>query len=69
MYHRLNGEGFGVVSLYHTMIEPLQNKKYEKVNLIATKILNLPVHQDANKCEIVNMCKLLKKLLGDDNEK
>ena len=67
MYHNLNEKGFGVISLYHTMIEPLRNRKYEKVNLIAKKILNLPVHQDANKQDIVNMCKLIKKSLGESN--
>lgn len=69
IYHKLNEDGFGAVSLYHTMIENLRNDKFKTANIISTKILNLPVHQDAQKESIIQMCKKLKELLGDSNGK
>lgn len=66
-YHKLNEKGFGVVSLYHTMIKDLQKEKYRVANNLGTKILNLPVHQDANKEALKEMCKEIKRLLGEEN--
>ena len=68
MYHELNNKGFGVVSLYHTMIQTLQTDEYKTVNEISNKILNLPVHQDANKEQILEMCREIKEILGENNE-
>lgn len=65
IYHRLNEYGYGVVSLYHTMIEKLKTPEHKIANEISNKILNLPVHQDADKKEIIDMCKLLKTIIGD----
>ena len=63
IYHKLNEKGYGVVSLYHTMIKNLQNEKYNISNEIASKILNLPVHQDVEKEQIYQMCEYLKQLI------
>ena len=63
IYHKLNEKGYGVVSLYHTMIKNLQNEKYNISNETASKILNLPVHQDVEKEQIYQMCKYLKQLI------
>ena len=65
LYHKLNEKGFGVVSLYHTMIEELRNEKYDISNKVSKRILNLPVHQDVEEKDLINMCKLLKTLLGE----
>ena len=67
-YHRLNNEGFGVVSLYHTMIKELQRDEYKLSTEIGMKILNLPVHQDANEDELRKMCEEIKQLLGEKHE-
>ena len=64
-YHKLNEKGFGVVSLYHTMIKDLQKEEYKTANDLGTKILNLPVHQDAEEEALKEMCKEIKKLLGE----
>jgi len=45
VYHGMNAEGFGVVSLYHTLIGPVRDAFPAEV-LLSTRILNLPVHQD-----------------------
>jgi len=63
LYHTINEAGYGVVSLYHTMIDSLKNE--EIPNEIAHKILNLPIHQDAHEDDLVMMCDLIKKLVKD----
>lgn len=68
-YHKLNKKGFGVVSLYHTMIKNLQKKEYKVANDLGSSILNLPVHQDVRKDALLEMCKEIKKLLGEVNER
>lgn len=61
LYFKMNELGYGVVSLYHTMIEPIQKDFPQSVE-IGNKILNLPVHQDIGTSEIKRMCDLLKQL-------
>lgn len=46
IYQIMNKAGFGVVSLYHTMIEPLQNEENEEAVKLSDCVMNLPVHQD-----------------------
>lgn len=65
LYHILNDVGFGVVSLYHTMIEELRNDKSNVCNEVASKILNLPVHQDAEEDDMIKMCNFIKKVIGE----
>ena len=50
-----------MVSLYHTMIKSLEKNNVS--NYVANKILNLPVHQDVEKEQLVDMCKIIKKLI------
>lgn len=64
LYFKMNDLGFGAVSLYHTMIEPIQNNFPQAVE-IGNSILNLPVHQDIEFSEIENMCVALNKLCGN----
>jgi dTDP-4-amino-4,6-dideoxygalactose transaminase len=46
LYFRLNEAGFGVVSLYHTMIDELAMHDHGDAHALSRRILNLPVHQD-----------------------
>lgn len=59
-YHVLNNNGYGVVSLYHTMISELNSNLIS--NNISKKILNLPVHQDVNSNLLINMCNMIKDI-------
>jgi dTDP-4-amino-4,6-dideoxygalactose transaminase len=59
VYHELNLKGFGLVSLYHTMIDPLKGSKYESATYTSFQITNLPVHQD---CSIESLKKLVECL-------
>ncbi|MCI9023872.1 MAG: DegT/DnrJ/EryC1/StrS aminotransferase family protein [Dorea sp.] len=60
IYEIMNEEGYGVVSLYHTMIDELRDNNYDDAEWISKHIINLPVHQDVDKNEIYNLVKTLK---------
>jgi dTDP-4-amino-4,6-dideoxygalactose transaminase len=47
MYHYMNERGFGVVSLYHTLVDELDPSEFPEGRRVSSSILNLPVHQDA----------------------
>lgn len=47
VYFSMNEAGFGVVSLYHTLIDPITPKEFPVSHRLSRRILNLPVHQDA----------------------
>ena len=46
VYLEMNKLGWGVVSLYHTMIPQLKNIEYQEECWLSEHITNLPVHQD-----------------------
>jgi len=46
LYFELNARGYGVVSLYHTLIGQIQQSEFPMSHWLARHILNLPVHQD-----------------------
>jgi dTDP-4-amino-4,6-dideoxygalactose transaminase len=48
LYHALNAAGFGVVSLYHTLIPQISFEHFPAACCVSRRILNLPVHQDAS---------------------
>lgn len=55
----MNDSGYGVVSLYHTLIEPLQKEDYQISIDLSKRILNLPVHQDTDTSRYPEMVRLL----------
>lgn len=63
LYFELNEAGFGAVSLYHTMIEPIQKGEDEDPIWLSKHIMNLPVHQDITERQIVEMSDKLLELL------
>ena len=48
LYHEMNAAGFGVVSLYHTLISQIPSDRFPAAAPVSRHILNLPVHQDAS---------------------
>ena len=48
LYERMNAAGFGVVSLYHTLIEQIPRDEFPASFELSRTILNLPVHQEAD---------------------
>lgn len=47
VYEYMNGRGWGVVSLYHTMIGNLRSGGFDVEVGLSHRIMNLPVHQDS----------------------
>lgn len=46
VYQQMNQKGWGVVSLYHTMIDCIDQFEFSETHSVSRSILNLPVHQD-----------------------
>jgi len=61
IYEIMNERGFGVVSLYHTMIEELRTKEHSEACWLSKHIMNLPVHQDCDSTEYSTMIDTLKE--------
>lgn len=61
LYHEMNAAGFGVVSLYHTLISQISPDHFPAAAKISRHILNLPVHQDASEEALESM---LRELAG-----
>ncbi|TDE29154.1 hypothetical protein E0I61_08280 [Flavobacterium ranwuense] len=64
LYHEMNNTGFGMVSLYHTMIEQLDGFQSEAAAVLSHKIINFPIHQDVTESDIDEMVLELKKILN-----
>ena len=54
LYFQLNKDGYGVTSLYHTLISEIDDQ-FLVENTISSTILNLPIHQDVGKASIRQM--------------
>ncbi len=63
LYFELNKYGYGVVSLYHTLIEPIQQSEFPGSHWVAQRIMNLPVHQDVPADALQAMVGQLKRVL------
>ena len=55
LYRRMNAAGFGVVSLYHTLIAAIDPQRFPESARTSRLILNLPVHQDAAEGDLVDL--------------
>ena len=55
LYHEMNAAGFGVVSLYHTLISEISSDCFPATAKVSCHILNLPVHQDASEEALESM--------------
>lgn len=64
LYHEMNNLGFGMVSLYHTMIKQLNGFSSEAASVLSKKIINFPIHQDVSESDIDNMVSELKKIIN-----
>lgn len=60
IYEIMNGKGYGVVSLYHTMIEELETNCHEEALWLSKRIMNLPIHQDCDSSQYKAMLDELK---------
>lgn len=66
VYLKLNEMGYGVISLYHTLIQEIMSKNFYSSEKLSSGILNLPVHQDVSEETLEKVCESLIKII--DNE-
>ncbi len=64
LYQEMNDAGFGLVSLYHTMISELNDVSCGAVDILSKKIINFPIHQDISINDLDEMILRLKKILN-----
>jgi dTDP-4-amino-4,6-dideoxygalactose transaminase len=69
IYEIMNEAGFGVVSLYHTLIEPLRNSQFQESIDLSERIMNLPIHQDVDSSSYPEMIRLLVKTCKETSSK
>jgi dTDP-4-amino-4,6-dideoxygalactose transaminase len=58
----MNDAAFGVVSLYHTLIDSIDPEEFPESYALASRIMNLPVHQDAEPEQLTAMIDKLREL-------
>ncbi|OKP90044.1 hypothetical protein A3844_06000 [Paenibacillus helianthi] len=63
-YFELNKQGFGVVSLYHTMINEINPNHYPESFSLSKCILNLPLHQESKQEDLKDMVNLMINLIN-----
>lgn len=63
VYAAMNAQGFGVVSLYHTLIEDVRTE-YSSLVHLSGHILNLPVHQDVRADDLGPLVRALDDCLA-----
>ena len=61
VYHEMNRAGFGVVSLYHTVVPDLQGDP--RARWASARVMNLPVHQDMRQREAEQLINELARLV------
>ncbi|NQT74021.1 MAG: DegT/DnrJ/EryC1/StrS aminotransferase family protein [Chloroflexi bacterium] len=52
LYKVMNLHGYGIVSLYHTLVEQIKTEEFPASHELSHKIMNLPVHQDVSREEL-----------------
>lgn len=69
IYNSMNDMGYGVISLYHTMVNAITQKLFWQAYEVSKSILNLPIHQDTTVEEIESMCNALLELCDNNSYK
>jgi dTDP-4-amino-4,6-dideoxygalactose transaminase len=64
LYFAMNEAGFGCTSLYHTMVDVIDDSTFPDARWLARRIFNLPVHQDADPASVEALVAHLRVLLA-----
>ena len=64
LYHSLNAKGYGLVSLYHTLIPQIDSEKYPDSHWLSQRVCNLPIHQDVTADALERMVTTMTKWAG-----
>ena len=65
IYHQMNEQGFGMVSLYHTLAHEVRSFR-QSVDL-SQSIINFPVHQDVQETELQPMADAFRRALVNES--
>ena len=63
IYHAMNADGFGMTSLYHTMIKDVQ-EGFPQMTALSASIINFPVHQDMHPAQAKGMVRSFENALS-----
>lgn len=66
LYFDMNAAGFGVVSLYHTLVDAISTDEFPESHEMSRHIMNMPVHQDIRPGQLHAMVAELARLLRQD---
>lgn len=66
IYFKMNENGFGMVSLYHTMINEISADEFPESHNLSKSIINFPIHQDVSFAQIDSMIDCFTKLYDND---
>jgi dTDP-4-amino-4,6-dideoxygalactose transaminase len=61
LYFDLNLAGFGVVSLYHTLVQAISPEEFPDSYQLARQVMNLPVHQDVRPEQLEALVEALER--------
>lgn len=59
VYRELRAQGFGVVALYHTLIDALSARVHVESHALSRSIIHLPIHQDVDAASLAAMADTL----------
>jgi dTDP-4-amino-4,6-dideoxygalactose transaminase len=65
VYKMMNARGYGVVSLYHTLVDGIQPAEYPLSHALSRSILNLPIHQDLRTQHLADLIAHLTSVLDE----
>jgi len=63
LYFQMNTLGYGVVSLYHTLIDQIRSEEFPEAHHLSRHMINLPVHQDTDKRALGGLVECMTRLL------
>ena len=63
LYFQMNSAGYGVVSLYHTLVRTIHADEFPEAYALSRRIMNLPVHQDTEPAALSQMVDCLARFL------
>ena len=66
IYYWMNEAGFGVVSLYHTLIPEIPESDFAESHWLSKRVLNLPVHQDVTTRDLDELLQKLRTVAERD---
>jgi dTDP-4-amino-4,6-dideoxygalactose transaminase len=65
VYELMNARGYGVVSLYHTLVNDISAADFPASYALSQSILNLPVHQDLGKQQLEDLVTNLAETVAE----